>query len=255
MTAENPSAGRRGVAIGLLVTVVASVALSVPGMRRLDMDATTLASARRTVTAIATATGLTPSRLGSTSDGAPAGAGESASASWTPAPDGPWIVASGTSEAGSGRVVRYTVEVEETLEIDLASVVAAVEGALYDPRSWTRDVRFERVDDPALALVRVLVARPEEVDRLCLDAGLDTRSLYSCWNGTYAALNSVRWVNGAEAFTGDIDAYRAYLVNHEVGHVLGRRHEWCTARGTLAPVMMQQTKGVGECLANPWPYP
>jgi hypothetical protein len=254
MTTEVRRPVRRGVAIGLVVSVLASVAVSVPGMRRLDMDETALAAARRTVEAIATARDAATVLASSTSDGAPS-VGPDESAPWAPAPDGPWIVAAGTSAAGSGPVLRYTVEVEDTLAIDLAGVVAVVEGALYDSRSWSREVRFERVDDPALASVRVLVARPEEVDRLCLSAGLDTRSLYSCWNGTFAALNSVRWVNGAEAFAGDIEAYRRYLVNHEVGHALGRRHEWCTTSGALASVMMQQTKGVGPCVPNPWPYP
>lgn len=244
----------RGAAVGLVVSVVAAVAVSVPGMRRLDMDETALAAARRTVAAIATARDTASVLADSTSDGAPI-VGDDEWVPWTTAPDGPWIVAAGTSAAGSGPVLRYTVEVEDALAIDLAGVVAAVEGALYDPRSWSREVRFERVDDPALASVRVLVARPEEVDRLCLSAGLETEGLYSCWNGTFAALNSVRWVNGADAFAGDIDSYRRYLVNHEVGHALGRRHEWCTTSGALASIMMQQTKGVGLCLPNPWPYP
>ena len=31
-------------------------------------------------------------------------------------------------------------------------------------------------------------------------------------------LNAVRWYNGAEAYGADIDTYRIYLMNHEVGH-------------------------------------
>jgi len=35
--------------------------------------------------------------------------------------------------------------------------------------------------------------------------------------------------------------------------VFGHGHSWCTGGGRRAPVMMQQTKGVAPCRANPWP--
>ncbi|MGI9557068.1 MAG: DUF3152 domain-containing protein, partial [Solirubrobacterales bacterium] len=62
-----------------------------------------------------------------------------------------------------------------------------------------------------------------------------------------------RWRGGARAFGGELMDYRRYLINHEVGHTLGRWHRGCPAPKARAPVMMQQTKGVGECKPNPWP--
>jgi hypothetical protein len=163
-------------------------------------------------------------------------------------------VVPGTAAAGTGPTVTYTVEVEPVLGADLLAVAATVDEALHDPRSWVRDHRLERVEDPALARIRVVLASPATVDRLCAAAGLDTGGRFSCWTGTFAALNADRWAHGAADFD-DLTTYRRYLVNHEVGHGLGHGHIDCPAVGTPAPVMMQQTMTTGACVPNGWPYP
>jgi hypothetical protein len=156
--------------------------------------------------------------------------------------------------SGSGRRWRYSIEVEPTLGIDPAELAVEVRTALQDERSWSRTRTLEQVDDPAQARIRIVLASPETVDELCGRAGLRTAGIYSCWNGRFAALNSWRWEVGAEGFP-DITTYRTYLVNHEFGHGLGFGHVGCPAEGAPAPVMMQQSKGLGACVANGWPYP
>ena len=163
-------------------------------------------------------------------------------------------VAGGSAESGTGELVTYTVELEPAVGDDLLVVTAAVEEALHDPRSWGRDHLLRRVEDPAEADVRLVLATPTTVDRLCGEAGLRTEGRYSCWNGTFAALNAMRWQNGAADFS-DLTTYRRYLINHEFGHGLGHGHVDCPAPGALAPVMMQQTITTGACDANGWPYP
>ena len=163
-------------------------------------------------------------------------------------------VVAGSAVRGSGPEVTYTVELEPGVEEDLLALAAVVEEALGDPRSWARDHTLRRVEDPADADIRVVLASPSVVDRLCGQVGLRTLGRYSCWNGTFAALNAWRWAAGADGFD-DLTTYRRYLVNHEFGHGLGYGHVGCPAAGVPAPVMMQQSMGTGACTANGWPYP
>lgn len=156
-----------------------------------------------------------------------------------------------TTSAGRGRAFTYTVEVEDTLSYEPAEVAATVDRTLTDRRGWegrTGDP-FQRVADAAST--RVLLATPATVDRLC--APLRTNGQVSCRNGNLVVLNARRWAKGAPSYGDDIDSYRQYLINHEVGHRLGRDHQTCPKPGAPAPLMAQQTKGLQGCEKNPWP--
>lgn len=168
--------------------------------------------------------------------------------------DGTFAVAPGAGgQVGDGRLVRYTVEVEGGVPLDPAQVAAVVDGVLADPRSWTGEGRWalQRVDaDPD---ARIVVASPDTTDRMC--APLRTRGQVSCRNGDDVVLNAVRWTQGARTWGDDVDGYRQYLVNHELGHYLGNSHVRCPADGAPAPVMLQQTLDLQGCAPNAWPYP
>jgi len=165
-----------------------------------------------------------------------------------------FLVAAGGGVHGTGQRWRYTVEVEPATGLDLDDVVREVTLALTDERSWAATRTLEQVGDPAAARIRLLIATPDTVDRLCAQVGLRTAGIFSCWNGRFAALNSWRWEVGATGFE-DIRTYRSYLVNHEFGHGLGYGHVGCPSQGGPAPVMMQQSKGLDGCRPNGWPYP
>jgi hypothetical protein len=49
-----------------------------------------------------------------------------------------------------------------------------------------------------------------------------------------------------------LQQYRIYLILHEFGHALGHDHVKCKQSGDPAPVMLQQTKGTGQCYPDPW---
>ena len=164
----------------------------------------------------------------------------------------------GPVSTASGRVVRYTMEIEGGLGVDPSKVARTVRGVLLDPQGWQRkdQVRFVNVS-PAQAArgakvdIRITLASPALTDRLCLP--LRTMSQVSCWNGTRSVLNLRRWMMGDDSYGDDVSRYRVYQVNHEVGHGLGHGHRSCPAAGRRAPVMVQQTLSLQGCSA--WPYP
>ncbi len=152
--------------------------------------------------------------------------------------------------AASVRTVR--VEVERGLDIDPAAFASMVMATLNDPRGWGAGgtIGFARTD--ADAQIRVVLAAPDLVDTMC--APLATNGVYSCGRNDHAVLNHTRWVAGTSEFP-DVTVYRQYVVNHEVGHLLGHPHVSCPGAGRLAPLMQQQTVRVAPCLPNAWPFP
>ncbi|MBR8740497.1 DUF3152 domain-containing protein [Nocardiopsis sp. MG754419] len=169
--------------------------------------------------------------------------------------DGDIEVMEGEGEVmGEGSLTTFAVEVEEGLPGENEDFVDAVEEILGDPRSWgeSGDRSLQRVDGDD-ADFRVLLAAPDTVDRMC--APLRTNGFVSCANGNRAIINQNRWVSGVEHFDDDLETYRIYLINHEVGHTLGHGHVDCPGEGEDAPVMQQQTLGLQGCEANGWVDP
>jgi hypothetical protein len=157
------------------------------------------------------------------------------------------------SRSSYGAVIRYDVRVEDGLAIDADKAAVLIQDVLDDPRSWrgTRRWRFELTPVGQSATLHAYIVTPNTTDRLC--APYLTRGQVSCQNGNRVVLNAKRWLLGAESYGTDLTNYRRYLVNHEFGHALGKHHVGCPGSQRLAPVMMQQTKGLGACRKNPWP--
>lgn len=165
---------------------------------------------------------------------------------------GEFLVAAGLSPVtGAGVLMTYTVEVEREVPVERDAAARVVDRVLTDPRGWTATgahalARVETGSD-----IRVLLATAKTTDTLC--APLNTGGRLSCRNGDLVVLNAWRWFNGAPAYADNLRDYRRYLISHEVGHALGNSHVACPGPGRPAPVMMQQTKSLGGCVANPWP--
>lgn len=164
----------------------------------------------------------------------------------------------GTQSKAEGRVVTYTVEVEQGLGVDEPELARTVRAVLLDSRGWQKKdgIRFVNISPEQSQAgrhvdIRITLASPGLTDRLC--APLRTLSEVSCWNAGRSVLNLKRWRLGDDSYGKDVDRYRVYQINHEVGHGLGHQHRSCPGKNERAPVMVQQTLSLGGC--KPWPYP
>lgn len=158
-------------------------------------------------------------------------------------------------ECGSarGRLVRFRVDVQDGIPVTPGRFRRDVSRILCDSRSWiaSGNIRF-RYDPDARLRIRLL--DPDETEARCLRlVGKSVNRTFSCAGRREVVLNSARWLGGSPWWPGPLDKYRHLLVNHEVGHVLGLHHRSCSRAGSFAPVMMQQSKGLHGCRANPWP--
>ncbi|MGI8759356.1 MAG: DUF3152 domain-containing protein [Acidimicrobiales bacterium] len=173
--------------------------------------------------------------------------------------EGPLARSPETTATGPAAEARAPIEVRYRIERRVGDAATAgfgevVRATLDDPRGWT-GADFRLVED-AGAPYLVVLAEGDEVDRLC--APYRTAGRFSCQNGPTVAINADRWRTATDKWTGDVATYRQMLVNHEVGHLLGRHHPpgpQCPAAGRPAPVMAQQSTELDGCLPNPWPLP
>jgi hypothetical protein len=160
---------------------------------------------------------------------------------------------------GSGPLQRFVVEVEDGIGVDPAAFATAVEATLGDPRSWGSGGRLsvQRVGAAEAAAgqydFKVSLISPGSMETYC--PGVGTGGYTSCRYGERAVINLARWATAVPHYDGDIETYRHYVVNHEVGHALGNGHVDCPGPGQVAPVMLQQTLGLQGCVKNAWPFP
>ncbi len=116
---------------------------------------------------------------------------------------------------------------------------------LNHPDGWARHgYFFEPVESGERVFIRL--SSSQTIGSVCVDANLSCAEL----GGRFMYLNADRWFHGASASKLDLDSYRMYMVSHEIGHILGHDHVQCPCTDCPAPIMMQQTLGIGQCKPN-----
>ena len=98
----------------------------------------------------------------------------------------------------------------------------------------------------------IILALPDEVDRLC--DPIKTNGEVSCahYESGVAVINYERWTKATPAWK-ELEDYRRYVINHEVGHLLGMDHRHRCTKSGKAPLMMQQSRKKVKCETNSLP--
>ena len=149
------------------------------------------------------------------------------------------------------KTVTYSVATRGHVSASLSTFKRLAQQTYDDPRGWrAMGVRFKRVSSGGdFTLVLSQASKVPSFSSAC-------SSVYSCRVGRNVIINETRWQNATPVWddeNGSLRDYRHMVVNHETGHWFGRGHARCGGKGQLAPVMQQQSKGLGACRINPWP--
>jgi hypothetical protein len=142
--------------------------------------------------------------------------------------------------------VPYSVEIGPDVRYDLRVFREDVHKYLEDPDGWkSRGYRFYLADkNPRFTII---LSSPMTLrENGCKDDNLSCAIL----NGGKVWINAMRWTEGSKESKQKLHGYRQYIISHEVGHALGYDHVGCPGDHELAPVMMQQTLGIGQCEPN-----
>lgn len=143
--------------------------------------------------------------------------------------------------------MRYKVSIEPRLDVSLLNFRKKISSVLNDPRSWP--ITFIDVSNTNhISDFQIILARDSTIKNICNFTFLSCAD--SITNIIYINVN--RWKYGAVKSKLNLNDYRTYVINHEVGHILGLGHEK-PIKNKKAPIMNQHTLGIGDAIPNMWP--
>lgn len=142
------------------------------------------------------------------------------------------------------KTVRYRTIVDPDVDYPSEKFREEVMVYLHDPDGWAQFYTFKEAPTGHAKTIRL--SSPKTIRTSgCQEDTLSCAVL----GGTDIWLNADRWIHGARASKLPLVDYRQYMVSHEMGHSLGYEHVKCPGSGP-APIMLQQTLGIGSCEPN-----
>jgi len=143
--------------------------------------------------------------------------------------------------------VRLVIDDEVKEKHNISDVKFLLFTYLNYPEGWAKHGYFFEPTSLKNEDVLVRLSNPKTIKAICgLEGNLSCAEL----GGKKMYLNSDRWFHGSKKSKLSLEDYRQYMVSHEMGHILGYEHETCPCKNCPAPIMMQQTKGIGQCSPN-----
>ena len=139
--------------------------------------------------------------------------------------------------------MKFSFTIDPNISLNYSETLLEITAYLNDPDGW--GILF--LPTSTNPDFRIRMCSDLNITKICgLPSGLSCAEM----GGTHMYLNVDRWLHGASKSGLDLPNYRQYMVSHEVGHILGHGHTKCPGRGNPAPIMMQQTLGIGSCKPN-----
>lgn len=142
------------------------------------------------------------------------------------------------------KTLRYKVSIESDIKRNLNNFKRDVHNILSNKKSWK--INFIQVDSKFD--FQIILASANNVKKYCHFEGLSCADVIN--NKVY--INNYRWKKGAKPSQLSLKNYRIYLINHEVGHILGLEHA-TPVKNRRVPVMNQHTLGIGSGKPYMWP--
>jgi hypothetical protein len=118
---------------------------------------------------------------------------------------------------------------------------------LNSPDGWSQHGYSFEPTEKLKAKVWIRLSMSKTIQQIC---GLPAMLSCAVLNGRDMYLCAERWFHGSKKSGLSLENYRQYMISHEMGHILGKEHEKCPGKGKKAPIMLQQTLGIGECIPN-----
>jgi len=140
--------------------------------------------------------------------------------------------------------LKYKVSIESNIKRNLKNFKSEINSILSHKKSWK--VKF--LENNSGFDFEIILASAKNIKSYCNFSKLSCtdirqRKIY---------INNSRWLNGAKPSKLSLKNYRIYLINHEVGHILGLSHA-TPIKNRKVPVMNQHTLGIYP--GNPWMWP